>query len=63
MTRKDYPMLAEALKNAEPNGVDYSRECWRGWYRACVGVADALARDNRSFDRNRFLKDCGMKGE
>lgn len=55
MTRKDYVLLAEAIKNCNVNddeqfGVDACAEC----------IADALAADNPRFDRARFLKDAGV---
>ncbi len=61
MTRKDYVLLAEAIASAyaaipapenphETNGVR----------RVASHVADALARDNPRFDRERFLKAAGV---
>lgn len=65
MTRKDYVLIAEALREArvdiqckEPeeqvqtlkDGVSYAAD----W------IADALAGENPRFDRNRFLKACGV---
>ncbi len=55
MTRKDYVLLAEAIKNCNVNddeqfGVDACAEC----------IADALAADNPRFDRARFLKAAGV---
>lgn len=58
MTRKDYVLLAAALKAArdrltgpsqEVDGIDY----------AAMDIADALAADNPRFDRDRFLRDAG----
>ena len=62
MTRKDYPMLAEALRKAEPPDASYHGEDeYTGWKRAVRGVAEALAEDNRAFDKDRFLRDCGVQ--
>ncbi len=55
MTRKDYVLIAEALRESRPQmgGIE-------GWNCAAIGVADALARDNPRFDRERFLKAAGV---
>lgn len=57
MTRKDYILLAAALKSAQPPGmqgeaVQHMVDCKR--------IADALATTNPRFDRLRFLKACGL---
>jgi polysaccharide pyruvyl transferase WcaK-like protein len=53
MTRKDYVLIAAALKAACPT-VNVT-------YRACVdSIANALGLENARFDRERFLKACGV---
>lgn len=44
MTKKDYILIAEALRRARTYGTDAASE-----------IADALKSDNARFDRNRFL--------
>lgn len=57
MTRKDYVLIADALKHAA--ACDPGTE-GGGIYRAAVCIADALAADNPRFDRARFLQACGV---
>lgn len=65
MTRKDYVLLAEALKEAR-------NHCWAvevpdpasfrvGLQAAAEEIAGALGRDNPKFDRDRFLKASGVQ--
>jgi hypothetical protein len=65
MTRKDYILIAEALKSVDPQpttpGDDrVCRRTYQGWSCACIAVCNALANDNPRFDRDRFLKACGV---
>jgi len=55
MTRKDYVMLAEVVKNLDEVIDEYALEVLAG------NMADALAADNDRFDRGRFLSACGVK--
>jgi hypothetical protein len=65
MTRKDYVLLAEALKGARssyssatlPNVAIYHNGVDNAAHRVC----EALARENAAFDRARFLKACGVE--
>lgn len=59
MTRKDYVLLAAALREARVEVT--SNELYtvfKGWKRAVDALADALAKDNPRFDRDRFLAAC-----
>lgn len=48
MTRKDYVLIAEALRYSLPlNSAQHN-------------VCHALAADNARFDKARFLKACGV---
>lgn len=65
MTRKDYPLIARALKAAKrPLCPGWSlNDCLRvdqGWRSAIMHVAEALKIDSPAFDRTRFLVDCGL---
>ena len=62
MTRKDYILIAAALKAARssytlPNVAIYHN----GIDNAAQRLADALGRDNPRFDRERFLKAAGVQ--
>ena len=60
MTRKDYVLIAEGFKNAFSAFTELSySERW-GMVKAARSVADTLAADNPRFDRERFLKACGV---
>ena len=66
MTKKDYELIAGAFRAAiaarhlgpyfEPHPSIYTE----ARFHACF-VADALASDNPRFDRERFLKACGVE--
>lgn len=58
MTRKDYVLLADALRYTLP---DVCREIsLRQHANDCEAVANALAKENPRFDRARFLAACGV---
>lgn len=59
MTRKDYILIAEALKEAHAYAIDAARRL--GVASAAYHVADALAYDNPRFDRELFLRNCGVQ--
>lgn len=66
MTRKDYLLLAAALRSARvsnslsnPNKALYNN----GVDNAVTYIADALGKDNVRFERFRFLVACGMEDE
>lgn len=48
MTRKDYRILANAIKIAMDSKIDVA-----------LCIADALASDNPRFNREKFLLACG----
>jgi len=68
MTRKDYVALAAALARANP-GTQYSdgtpmppTDAMRASWRYSVEcIADTLVADNVRFDRERFLRACGVQ--
>jgi hypothetical protein len=58
MTRKDYILIAAALKKAS------ERDASEGipvTYQAAYELATALGRDNPRFDRERFLQAAGVQ--
>lgn len=59
MTRKDYVLIAAALKQAHDVSTIADRAY--GVERAAIMLADALASTNPRFDRERFLKASGVK--
>lgn len=65
MTRKDYQLLAEALKKAKP-GSDYNYSpsnegTLTQWRVTCSLVAGALAVDNSCFNQDIFFAACGIE--
>ena len=56
MTRKDYILIARALRESRP-GIGYERNLL-AWEGTCIRMADALAADNPRFDRERFMRAC-----
>lgn len=68
MTRKHYVMIAQAFADAmlfedllAPEAEMKARK--EGVDTAACMVANALAKDNPRFDRERFLKACGVRAE
>lgn len=62
MTRKDYELIALALKHAQEDHINAGR------YAQADGAADAavvlsrrLEGASRTFDRKRFLIACGLE--
>jgi len=55
MTRKDYVLIANLLKNANEDNYDNALTPIIKWF------ADDLEKDNPRFDRARFLSACGVK--
>lgn len=60
MTRRDYVLIARALKDAQPNPAEYIGPEGRAWLAAVYSVSWALAKDNARFDANRFHEACGV---
>jgi hypothetical protein len=54
MTRKDYVILAEVIKNLDEVIDSYALEV------LADNMADALESDNPRFNRHRFLVACGV---
>ena len=55
MTRKDFELIARVLKNSDEVLDDYAREALADMFTA------ELVATNPNFDRDRFLKACGVK--
>lgn len=65
MTRKDYEAIAAALRASahKEAGDALVYDSKRLQHRSCCAyVADALARDNARFNRERFMAACGVEG-
>ena len=63
MTRKDYILIAAALERSKPLPIANPKmdAVRRSVFEmAARNIADALAQDNPRFDRERFLKACGV---
>lgn len=62
MTRKDYVLIAQAIKETIPSRIvteiDAAFNRGAGW--TAHNIADALEKDNPRFDRERFLAACGV---
>lgn len=64
MTRKDYVLIAAALRDTaliECPNFDYLAGVKAGHASAVHRVCDAMAKDNPRFDRARFLAAAGVE--
>ncbi len=59
MTRKDFELIAAALKGATPLARDGEKAMCQ-WQFIVFKMADALATTNPAFQRARFLAACGV---
>lgn len=59
MTKKDYELIARALKSTHQT-VNVPTRVAQQWANDVCAIADALAQDNPRFDRERFLAACGV---
>lgn len=57
MTRKDFVLIADALKSCRPD-VSASDPAWQSWAQCVRCVAQALGGTNSRFDRARFIAHC-----
>ena len=57
MTKKDYAVLAGALKEAKPD----SPESVEGWKRVVSEILFALSKENPRFEPIKFLAAVGIK--
>ena len=63
MTRKHYELIARAIRDSRPHayGEGHERVESAQFDRTAVEVAIALSWENPRFDRERFLKACGVE--
>lgn len=59
MTRKDYELIANVFARRIERIVTAKAPKWQVRQLANE-MADALQQDNKAFDRDRFLKACGI---
>lgn len=65
MTKKDYQLIADALKRAMLNitGYDPGEYCltaYEQWRRDVDAIANACASTNSTFKRSKFYEACGV---
>lgn len=60
MTKRDYILLAAALRNAKP-AYERGHDAHLAWMASCCAVCDVLGRSNARFDTDRFLTACGIE--
>lgn len=59
MTRKDYILLADALRRARIETLRTGHDA-EGIRIAAIEIAYELKDDNPAFDKERFMKACGI---
>jgi hypothetical protein len=57
MTRKDFILIANALRECRPASAPTSPE-WQQWAQCVRCMANALGADNARFERTRFIAYC-----
>ncbi len=64
MTRKDYVLISAVLRAERPerDGTKWADGARDLWSTTVLNMARALAKDSPRFDKDRFLKACGMEG-
>ncbi len=60
MTKKDYVLIAKVIKEYLDNGDNDQIDGIAGVERLTRMLADKLGKENTRFDKNRFLKACGL---
>ncbi len=59
MTRKDYVMLSDTLRSCKP--FTSCNTAAHGQHRLdCISIANSIRDNDPKFDRERFLRDCGV---
>jgi hypothetical protein len=53
--------IADALNMVRPAGAPVDPKQVEQHAKDCRAVANAFASENRAFDRERFLRDCGIQ--
>lgn len=62
MTRRDYELIAQALKVAQPDDVSYHADAqWEQHNHVCNVIAGTLKADNPAFDYALFMVNAGMR--
>lgn len=64
MTRKDYILIADAIRAAlidDETGIALPEREASGVHVAALRLAERLEQDNPRFDRAMFLKACSLK--
>lgn len=64
MTRKDFVLIANALRDKlliDCLTAEYLQGATAAKISACERIADSLRRTNERFDRSRFLAACGVQ--
>lgn len=70
MTKKDYELIAKAIKGRRDNTWNLDKLGWTG-NEICIGIsviddlseflAHDLSKQNPRFNRSKFLKACGLE--
>lgn len=64
MTRKDYELIAFAIKDAQPMALEFINDPMamyeKALYHAASSLAFHLSETNPRFDQERFMKACGV---
>ena len=62
MTRKDYELIAAAIhRTGMASRIGKRKSAEQAIRLAAIDLAANLEHDNPRFDRNRFLKACGVE--
>jgi len=64
MSKKDYELIAKVIEYNMPSQIAKPKGCGGGlgvWVNILNGLIEAFEQNNNKFDREKFLKACGVK--
>lgn len=61
MTKKDYKLIAQALRYCKPTHIEGHQFLYQRWFATVTHMALALADQDKRFKNDIFLAECGVQ--